>query len=293
VKTIEEFQKLVEIMPEWSEGANTPAKAWYGFAKAPKPKSADAAKSKMEGQAAEPPQGNNGAEHHAEPNGHTKWSNADHTDHTDQGDYGSGERNEGEDEAEYLYPDAAGRPYSMVKRKAKPKGFPTYWWNGTEWVKGWHPRGPIPYRLPELLKAPPDATIYITEGEKDSNNLTVLGLVATTAPGGALKWPWDAQLTKWFEGFRRFVVLEDNDPAGHQDAQIRARGLSRIPGAEVRVVGFRDMPVKSDVTDWLDQGYTKDDLLARCEAAPLFKRTLEIHSAGSAMPLPPPQMALW
>jgi DNA primase len=158
------------------------------------------------------------------------------------------------------------------------KQFPQSWWNGLEWKKGDHPKGPLPYRLPELLKASPDATIYVTEGEKDCNTLVKLGLVATTAPGGAGKWK--ECLNKWFEGFRHFVVFEDNDPAGHADADIRARNLSRIPDAEVRVVSFREMPKHSDVTDWIEQGHALADLLARCEMAPPYRAELEILDAG-------------
>src|SRR5215210_3405001 len=38
------------------------------------------------------------------------------------------------------------------------------------------------YRLPELLDADPAAPVYIVEGEKDTDRLASLGLVATTNP---------------------------------------------------------------------------------------------------------------
>src|SRR5215831_17586936 len=44
------------------------------------------------------------------------------------------------------------------------------------------------YRLPEILNADASGTIFVTEGEKDTDRLTELGLLATTNPGGAGKW---------------------------------------------------------------------------------------------------------
>ena len=58
----------------------------------------------------------------------------------------------------------------------------------------------VPYRLPQLLDA---NEVYICEGEKDCDNLAQLGLVATTNPGGADKWP--ASFGKYFDG--RHVVI--------------------------------------------------------------------------------------
>ena len=46
----------------------------------------------------------------------------------------------------------------------------------------------VPYRLPELLNAAPDTTVFVCEGEKDCDALHALGLIATTNPGGAGKW---------------------------------------------------------------------------------------------------------
>ena len=51
------------------------------------------------------------------------------------------------------------------KRK---KSFPTAYWHAGDWVWGW-PKEVVPYRLPELLAAPPDALMLIREGEKDAD----------------------------------------------------------------------------------------------------------------------------
>ena len=44
---------------------------------------------------------------------------------------------------------------------------------------------PILYRLPEVVNA---NEVLIVEGEKDCDNLSELGFVATTCPMGAKKW---------------------------------------------------------------------------------------------------------
>lgn len=57
------------------------------------------------------------------------------------------------------------------------------------WV--WEIRGikPLPYRLPELIKAINSGEIvFVVEGEKDVDNLAGVGVVATTNHGSAGKW---------------------------------------------------------------------------------------------------------
>ena len=59
------------------------------------------------------------------------------------------------------------------------KQYPQSRWDAGagEWIKG-KPAGPkIPYRLPELLAAPPGAAVYVVEGEKCADALAKLGFV--------------------------------------------------------------------------------------------------------------------
>ena len=98
--------------------------------------------------------------------------------------YASGEREWGSNVDEYIYRGQTGTPYLKVVRTSK-KQFPQFHWEDNKWVKG-KPKGPkIPYRLPELLAAPPDAWVHLFEGEKDADNGAALGLVATTHSEGA------------------------------------------------------------------------------------------------------------
>ena len=141
--------------------------------------------------------------------------------------YAHGERaDHGERVGSYIYRDQDGRPYLRVDRReaidakgARTKQFPQWHWNGGSWAPG-APAGPkIPYRLPELLAAPADAPVFVCEGEKDANRVASLGLVATSASGGAGKW--SRELNAWFAHKRQVYVLEDND-----EPVTRMRGLS-------------------------------------------------------------------
>jgi hypothetical protein len=91
---------------------------------------------------------------------------------------------------EYIYRDATGAPYLLVKKFIDEHGKKQYLqfhWDGRKWEKG-KPKGPkIPYHLPELLAAPIGTTIYVVEGEKCANALVKLGFVATTNSEGATR----------------------------------------------------------------------------------------------------------
>ena len=120
------------------------------------------------------------------------------------------------------------------------------------------------YRLPELLRAAPFATVFICEGEKDCNALHERGLIATTNPGGAGKW-----LPSMSEHLRNrnVVILPDNDDAGEKHADDVARALQGI-AKSVRVLRLPDLPDKGDVSDWLAAGGTAEELGQLTAAGP-------------------------
>jgi putative DNA primase/helicase len=77
------------------------------------------------------------------------------------------------------------------------------------WI--WQVKGArqVPYRLKELIAAPLDTSIFVVEGEKDADNLGMLGLVATCNAGGAAKRrndgkpgrpKWRPELDPFFHG---------------------------------------------------------------------------------------------
>jgi DNA polymerase I-like protein with 3'-5' exonuclease and polymerase domains len=189
-------------------------------------------------------------------------------DQRDDSGYPHGERDTGKQEAFYIYCHADGSFYLGVKRTST-KQFPQYHWTGKQWEKGL-PKdyAKIPYRLPELIKAPLDAWVVIAAGEKDAETAARLGFTATTNSGGEGKGQWTPELNSWFAGRQRVAIMEDNDKTGHAHAVEVANALGDTV-ADIRIVGFRELPAHGDLTDWIEadrsRGYTA--LLARIEAA--------------------------
>jgi len=185
--------------------------------------------------------------------------------------------------ATYDYHDATGKLVFQVARLI-PKTFRQRRPDGNGgWI--WDMRGVdrVPYRLPDLLRAAPDALVFICEGEKDCDNLRERGLIATTNPGGAGKW--SPAYNPHLRG-RHVVVLSDNDPqATMPDGTLRFHpdGRPVLPGqahaadvarslqgtaASVRVLMLPGLPLKGDVSDWLAAGGTAEELEALAAAAP-------------------------
>jgi AAA domain len=156
---------------------------------------------------------------------------------------------------EYIYRQADGTPYLKVCRMRDKRFFQQHW-NGRTWDKG-APKGPkILYRLPELLKAEHD-DVFIVEGEKDCNNLAMLGFTATTNSGGAGKWTSD--LNGHLAG-KNVYILPDNDEVGAEHARMVATNLLPV-AREVRIVELPNLPPKGDVSDWLAAGGTVEGLV--------------------------------
>lgn len=151
-------------------------------------------------------------------------------------------------ETVYAYRDEAGDHLYDVVRTDPGKRFAQRRADG-EWSMTGVRR--VLYRLPELIAADPAETVYIVEGEKDADRLASLGLIATTASGGAGKWR--AEYAEPLHG-RRVVILADNDDPG----RAHARDVAASTGGTI--VELPGLPPKGDVSDWLDAGGTVDDL---------------------------------
>jgi putative DNA primase/helicase len=219
---------------------------------------------------------------HDAPGTGTRYARNGHTH--DRNGYPHGEERAGRLLAAYLYRNHLGQPYLRVEKRAPPPGkkrpqYPQAFWTGYGWIRS-KPKDwlKIPYRLPELLAAQAAApsTVFIPEGEKDADNVAALGLVATTSAEGATPLKakvsnWTPELNRWFHGVRRVFILEDNDEPGRKFAREKAQALDRIV-PDIRIVAFPDVPEGEDVSWWLALGHSKDELLARCEAAPRWQR---------------------
>ncbi len=123
----------------------------------------------------------------------------------------------------------------------------------------------LPYNLPAIA-ANPNATIYITEGEKCADTLISLRLLATCNAGGAGNWR--PALNQHFAN-RHVVILPDNDEAGEKHLHKLLDELDDV-AASIRVCRLPDLPPKGDVVDWLSAGNDLDELKrALNEAEPI------------------------
>jgi putative DNA primase/helicase len=105
------------------------------------------------------------------------------------------------------------------------------------------------YRLPALLAAHPDSTIWVVEGEKDVHALEAQGLVATCSSGGAGKWKGVSDyVTPLLD--RDVIVIPDNDEPGRAHARDIVQSLIGV-ARFVRLLELPDLPEKGDVSDWL------------------------------------------
>lgn len=133
------------------------------------------------------------------------------------------------------------------------------------------------YRLPELLASDPGATVWIAEGEKDVDRLQSLGLIAVCNPMGA---------GKWLDGFsdsllsRDCVVIEDNDQPGRDHAEQVCQSLFG-KSRNLHKLSFPNLPDKGDVSDWLDAGGTKDQLIQLAGALPEWVSSQPTQNNGS------------
>ncbi len=132
----------------------------------------------------------------------------------------------------------------------------------------------VPYRLPELLRAIGEGKgIFVVEGEKDADGLRALGLTATTNQGGTgSRALWKTFAKKYFHADVRVFVIPDADDPGQLLAADAARHL-QAAGCDVRKIDLGYPITKNhgrDVSDWLVEGHTREDLIDLATAAPLW-----------------------
>ncbi|MCW2690558.1 MAG: hypothetical protein JWR37_5448 [Mycobacterium sp.] len=158
----------------------------------------------------------------------------------------------------YTYTTADGRPVQQVIREectcngAAHKRFLQRYRMGREWV--WRkPQGfqPVLYRAAALVAAGTDQWVWLTEGEKDAETATRLGLLATTNAQGAKSFP--AELAAALHG-RNVAIVVDRDTAGYQRAASLHEQLQ--PHAAQTVILLPAVTVaKADLTDHVQAGH--------------------------------------
>ena len=108
------------------------------------------------------------------------------------------------------------------------------------------------------------------EGEKDVDTLSSLNLPAFTfgGVGDGLPAGIEHYLTD-----RHVVIPADNDDPGRKHAEKKAERAERAKAASIRIVHFPELPAKGDVSDFIVNGGTVEELDARINAAPLWVST--------------------
>ena len=164
---------------------------------------------------------------------------------------------DGEIEAIYHYTDANGKPFEVVR--TRPKGFYQRQPDGKGgYILNLNGILPTLYHQNDLKSAILHGdTVFITEGEKDCDNLWQIGLVATTNPGGAGKWK--AAYSEALRG-ASVVILPHKDQAGRKHGRQIAASLYYGIAKTLKVVELPGGDIK-DVSDWLKAG--GDDLQLR------------------------------
>ncbi len=156
----------------------------------------------------------------------------------------------------YDYTDESGQLLFQVCRtedKSFPQRRPSEDGDGWTWGlkdkdTGEYVVEPRLYNLPEIKKAiQEDRYVFLTEGEKDVDNLSKIDLVATCNPMGAGNWR--KNYTETLAG-ANVVILPDNDEEGREHAFNVAKALGG-KAESVKILEFPDLPHKGDVSDWL------------------------------------------
>ncbi len=141
------------------------------------------------------------------------------------------------------------------------------------------------YRLPELSKDSL-SKVYIVEGEKDADNLIKHGLLATTNSGGASKWrnEYSDYLID-----RDVAIIPDNDEPGRKHARQVANSLIGI-AKSIKIIELPGLKAKGDVSDWLSEGYTVEDLKELYESSALVEKHFkEIDDSSDESSKKPPK----
>lgn len=162
----------------------------------------------------------------------------------------------------YVYTDEQGKTLFGVIRTPQKEFWAVRPDGNGGWLYGLEGISPVPYRLPEVIEAVRKGEIvFVVEGEKDVDNLRKLGLVATTNHGGAKKWkPYYSDYLIGAD----VVIIPDNDKPGREHAERVAQSLVG-KAKSIKMLELPNLPPKGDVSDWLEAGGTKEELLALAE----------------------------
>jgi hypothetical protein len=182
----------------------------------------------------------------------------------------------------YVYTDTEGKPLFGIIRTPEKQFMAVRPDGKGGWAYGMGKVNPTLYNLPRVIEAVSKGElVFVVEGEKDADNMAKVGLTATTNPFGAEKWkPEYADYLVRAD----VVIIPDNDEVGRRHAEQVARSL--MGKAKIRLLELPSLPPKGDVSDWLEAGGTKEELLSMAEQAPLYepKEALPEEALNDGLP---------
>jgi hypothetical protein len=159
--------------------------------------------------------------------------------------------------AEYDYPDERGDLlYQNVRyqpkdfRQRRPDGNGGWTWN-LDGVRR------VLYRLPEVITA---SDVLYVEGEKDTDTGKALGITSTTSGAAG---SWRPEFSETLRG-KRVTIIADADTPGRKHAQQAAHSLH----GKAQSVKVLDLPGAKDLSEWVENGGTREALLELIHGAP-------------------------
>jgi KaiC/GvpD/RAD55 family RecA-like ATPase len=129
----------------------------------------------------------------------------------------------------------------------------------------------VPFRLPKVHGAD---FVAICEGEKDVLTLERLGMTATCNNGGAGNFK--PELAEHFAG-KHVGIFTDNDDVGLRHVLKVAEIVAPV-AKSVKIVELPGLPVKGDVTDFVNAGGTIDGIREHYRKAQLWTPDFEFAS---------------
>ncbi|PYJ64184.1 MAG: hypothetical protein DME74_00645 [Verrucomicrobia bacterium] len=192
-----------------------------------------------------------------------------------------GGRNGSEPIAVYNYTDKSAKLLFQVCRfepkdfrQRQPDGNGGWLWNTSGVLR-------VLYQLPKVIRA---QAIAIAEGEKDCDNLTKLGIIATCNSGGACKWR-----DNYSEALRGkdVAIFGDADEPGQAHVQQVIESLTGIAHSIKRIElpgGFHDV---SDYIGSLTKGRAADAIAKLVDETPVlnsFKSSVDVDADVEAEP---------
>lgn len=158
-----------------------------------------------------------------------------------------------------------------IMKKDDSQPFNAYRVTDTDGRTGWQPKKPegyadIPYTVvgSDPFAAKINQPIFWTEGEKDVDTVARLGGLAFTFGGCGDGLPSGCE--QCVVG-RNVAILADKDEAGRKHAEAKA-ALAAPVATSVKVIHFRELEDKQDVSDWAAiEGNNLEALMARVEKA--------------------------